>query len=77
MPKFYTQYIVDAIQYLSYNAKEVIDFTDGKATTQPIYSSLLLDEVKIGVGDYVVKDNGKLIVMHPHQFESKYKKIKK
>jgi hypothetical protein len=76
MPKFYTQYIVDAIQYLSYNAEEVIQFTEGQATKQPIYSSLLLNENKIGVGDYVVKDNGKLIVMHPHQFEAKYKPIK-
>jgi hypothetical protein len=75
MGKYYSKVIIEAVQYLNYNADEVIQFTGGKAEKQKIYSSLKMGEKLIGIGDYVVNDNGVLTVLHPHHFESKYKPI--
>lgn len=75
MGKYYSKEVFEAVQYLNYNKQEVIEFTNGEAKEQPIYSSLILGKKLIGIGDYVVKENGKYAVYHPHTFESKYHKI--
>lgn len=77
MPKYFTEHIVDAIQYLEHNHKEIIDFLNEKsAVKNVVYSSLKWKGKNIEYGDWVVNDNGIIEIMKPNHFENKYKPLK-
>lgn len=77
MGKFFKKHVVDAVQYVGTNFLEVIDFTEGKAIVNPVYSALDFNDKQIQIGDYVVKENGVVNSYRPNIFESIYQPLNK
>lgn len=77
MAKFFKKHIVDAVQYVGTNLREVIDFTEGKAKVNPVYSALDFNDTQIQIGDYVIKEKEVITSYRPNVFESIYQPLNK
>lgn len=72
--------VVEAIQYTGGNKKEIIDFTEGKATTNTCYSHLTIPTLegdhKADVGDWVIKGiRGEFYPCKPDIFDATYELV--
>ena len=73
--KYFKKILVEAVQYRGDNFQELFDFTNGQIARQGVYSSLILNNQQVNVGDYVIKQELGFVVQKPNIFESNHEKF--
>ena len=68
--------VIEAIQWTGKNANEIAQFTQGKLIKGVFHNDFIIytrgDDMRVNVGDYIIKENGKYYPCKPDIFKKKY-----